>query len=77
MSVNKNLRGNTITLLPVFQEMGNTDDNAADEKSDDKGTMNEKAVMTLPETEEDRRSRNVDTWTYKAKNHLMYYPEGI
>lgn len=63
--------------MQVTSNVGDSPNDETDEISDHKETINEKAVMTLPETEEDRRSRNVDTWTYKAKNHLMYYPEGL
>lgn len=30
-----------------------------------------------PNLYEVRESKSVDGWTYKAKNHLMYYPEGV
>nr|XP_039247947.1 splicing factor ESS-2 homolog [Styela clava] len=49
-------------------------DSESSKPDDSENSLNLKLV---PYDDEERESRTVDTWTYKNKNHLMYYPEGL
>ena len=49
-------------------------------ETEEKSKRNQEASLALPSIEkqalEDAKPSQVETWTYKAKNCIMYYPEG-